>query len=122
MSLINAGFAIRRNGSCLRDVEDFCDKTADPFVACCPNSLICPLGQTNYDCCPLGSDCADPRLTPSKPLCANATWDLFDNEGYFCCEKGLKAYNSNGTNGCSRAEEVPEGVQLLSLLTTGVGD
>jgi hypothetical protein len=122
MSLINSGFAIRRNGSCLRDIEVFCDRTTDPFVACCPASLVCPYGQTTHDCCPLGSDCADPILTPPKPLCANATWDLYDNVGYFCCEKGLIGYNRNKTNGCSKEGEVPQGVQMLSRLTVGVGE
>ncbi|KAH7092563.1 hypothetical protein FB567DRAFT_240551 [Paraphoma chrysanthemicola] len=120
MSLVNPGFAIRRNGSCLADVEIPCGTTKDPFVGCCPNGLICPPDQYNLDCCPPGSDCADIYISPPKAICANATWDLYNNGGYFCCEKGLQGYNRNNTNGCSRAGEAPRGVQMLSLLRPGV--
>ncbi|KAH7066242.1 hypothetical protein BKA63DRAFT_158128 [Paraphoma chrysanthemicola] len=120
MSLINPGFAIRRNGSCLADVEVPCGTTRAPFVGCCPNGLICPPGQNNLDCCPPDSDCADIYISPPKAICANATWDMYNNDGYFCCEKGLRGYNRNDTNGCSREGEVPAGVEILRLLTPGV--
>ncbi|KAF2645190.1 hypothetical protein P280DRAFT_363908, partial [Massarina eburnea CBS 473.64] len=88
------GWAIRRSGTCLSGLETDCGATYAPFRGCCPMEFACP-NQYNVACCPSGSNCTSSLLNPSvtpEVKCANTTWDLFDNNGYFCCEQGLKAY------------------------------
>jgi hypothetical protein len=37
---------------------------------------------------------------PSERLCANASWQLYEHEGYLCCADGLLGYNVNGFGMC----------------------
>ncbi|KAF2679271.1 hypothetical protein K458DRAFT_119530 [Lentithecium fluviatile CBS 122367] len=121
---IDQGWAIRRNGSCHDHNEKECGETRFPFRACCPNGYECPK-QNNLACClpsnPPGSNNCSVALQ-SKPRCANATWDLFDNGGYFCCARGLPGYNISGTNGCASPGFVYKGnEQALSTIQAGQG-
>lgn len=96
------GFAIRRNGSCLAGIEVDCGVTVSPFRGCCPSGLACPHAY-NIACCTPGSNCTDTLLAAPQPRCANGTWDLFDNGGYFCCEHGFPGFSRalGGSNGCA---------------------
>jgi hypothetical protein len=123
-SLITPGFAIRRK-TCPRGLEVDCGATGfDGFHACCPSSLTCPGTQYNVVCCPDGAtDCSEDTLAKAAvPSCANATWDMFDNGGFFCCEHGLPGYNKSNTNGCATPNvALPAGVVLLKTVRVGVG-
>lgn len=126
VSLVEPGFAIRRMSRCLGGLEVDCGSTGfDGFHACCPSSLICPGPQYNAICCPAGdSSCTEKTLAAKiDPPCANATWDLFDNGGYYCCDPGLQAFNRSNTNWCGRPSGVSSTVVVneLSLLRAGVG-
>ncbi|KAF2241665.1 hypothetical protein BU26DRAFT_610545 [Trematosphaeria pertusa] len=116
---INPGFAIRRNGSCLAGgYEVDCGQTRTPFRLCCPTGLECP-SQQNFACCSPENISCTSALLP-EPKCANATWDLFDNEGYFCCEHGLPGYNIRGTHGCASPGFVYSGgEESLSTVQAG---
>ncbi|QMW37780.1 hypothetical protein G4B11_001016 [Aspergillus flavus] len=78
---MTTGFAVRKNGSCLRTETD-CGETVGGFRGCCPGGTFCPHAY-NIDCCPAGKNCTESLV--QEPRCANATWDLYDNGGYFCC-------------------------------------
>ncbi|OJJ04443.1 hypothetical protein ASPVEDRAFT_136159 [Aspergillus versicolor CBS 583.65] len=82
MSATNFGWALRKNGSCLASEVD-CGETVAPYRVCCPNGSFCPHAN-NVACCPSKSYCTD--ALNGQPRCANSTWDLFINGGYFCCE------------------------------------
>lgn len=128
MSLVTPGFAIRRDQTCLSGLEVDCGATGrDGFHACCPSSLICPGPQYNAICCPAGDESCTEKALAEKPQppCANATWDMFDNGGYFCCEPGVQGYNRSNTNWCGRPSQVSIAasvvVQTLSVVREGVG-
>lgn len=128
MSLVLPGFAIRREQTCLSGLEVDCGATGrDGFHACCPSSLICPGPQYNAICCPAGDEsCTEKALAEkAEPPCANATWDMFDNGGYFCCDPNVQGYNRSNTNWCGRPSQVSltanVAVQTLSLVREGVG-
>lgn len=121
MSIIAEGFAIRRNGTCFEDVEVDCGATRAPFRGCCPSNYACP-SQYNIACCENGFNCTTSLLEVSPPRCANETWNLFDNGGYFCCEQGLTAYNRDNTNVCaSPGARVLTGDELLPVMRSGIG-
>jgi hypothetical protein len=116
------GFAIRRNNTCYADVEVDCGVTRAPFHGCCPRGLVCP-SQYNIACCPLGNNCTETLVAAPKPVCANATWDLYDNGGYFCCEHGLNALNRAGSNVCASPGAVlQQGDETLGVVRIGVGE
>ncbi|GIK03577.1 hypothetical protein Aspvir_007649 [Aspergillus viridinutans] len=93
-----AGFALRKNGTCL-DTEVDCGATLHPFRACCPGGSYCP-NQYNVNCCPSAANCT--QLLVETPKCANETWDLYSYYGYFCCEKGTTAFGtSSQSDGCA---------------------
>ncbi|KAI0103711.1 hypothetical protein GGR51DRAFT_573190 [Nemania sp. FL0031] len=92
------GWAIRRNGLCLLTEEVDCGEKASPFRACCPSSTTCPV-QYNTACCPANTNCTAALV--EIPICANSSWVMFDNGGYFCCERGQVGYNIYDTDGCS---------------------
>ncbi|GAQ07955.1 hypothetical protein ALT_5276 [Aspergillus lentulus] len=93
-----AGFALRKNGTCL-DTEVDCGATLHPFRACCPAGSHCP-SQYNVDCCPSAANCT--QLLVETPKCANETWDLYNYYGYFCCENGTTAFGtSSNSDGCA---------------------
>ncbi|KAF7119151.1 hypothetical protein CNMCM5793_008891 [Aspergillus hiratsukae] len=100
MSLLDgpAGFALRKNGTCL-DTEVDCGVTVHPFRACCPGGSYCP-SQYNVNCCPSAANCT--QLLVETPKCANETWDLYNYYGYFCCENGTTAFGtSSQSDGCA---------------------
>ncbi|KAL4922370.1 hypothetical protein BDW62DRAFT_52212 [Aspergillus aurantiobrunneus] len=91
------GWALRVNGSCL-DIEEDCGPTLEPYEVCCPGGSYCPHAY-NVACCPSESNCTE--ALQAQPHCANSTWDLYINGGYFCCEHGTTGYaTSSGSNGC----------------------
>ncbi|KAF2850164.1 hypothetical protein T440DRAFT_555417 [Plenodomus tracheiphilus IPT5] len=114
------GFAIRRNGTCLAGLEVDCGITSFPYRGCCPTGLACPAAY-NIACCTPNTACTDNLIAAPQPRCANPTWDLFDNAGYFCCEHGLQGYNRSGfKDGCLRPGEVlGEGDVVLSVVRVG---
>lgn len=119
-----SGWAIRRNGSCLLRSEVDCGATLAPFRACCPSATLCP-SQYNVACCapepggpPGGNNCT--LALVEAPRCANTTWTMFDNGGYFCCEPGHVGYDRGGTNGCSESgAALPEGALPLAVVDQG---
>lgn len=111
------GWAIRRNGSCLLTQEVDCGETVAPFHACCPSSTVCPT-QWNVACCQSGTNCT--ATIAEEPRCANSSWAMFDNEGYFCCEDGQVGYNNGGSDGCSRSgASIPNNALPLAEVDQG---
>ncbi|KAB8235264.1 hypothetical protein BDV23DRAFT_159729 [Aspergillus alliaceus] len=91
------GWALRKNGSCLEQEVD-CGPTVPPFRNCCPKGSYCPHAN-NVACCPSKEFCDD--ALNAKPHCANSTWDLYINGGYFCCLQGTTGFaKDGGSNGC----------------------
>ncbi|KAH7304076.1 hypothetical protein B0I35DRAFT_484748 [Stachybotrys elegans] len=117
MSVEPFGFALRKNGSCEEQEVD-CGRTVQPYRACCPELSFCPASY-NVDCCPDRSNCTVALL--EEPKCANSTWDLYDNGGYFCCLPGLRGYaTTQNSNGCAPAGyQFSEGETLLALISAG---
>ncbi|KAI0851689.1 hypothetical protein F5Y00DRAFT_228985 [Daldinia vernicosa] len=107
------GWAIRRSGSCVGEVD--CGVTVDPFHACCPSSTACP-SQYNVACCPFGTNCTAAAV--ETPKCANGSWAMFDNAGFFCCEQGYIGYNYRGSDGCSKSgASLPDGALPLAEIS-----
>ncbi|KAI4227291.1 MAG: hypothetical protein LQ349_006731 [Xanthoria aureola] len=112
-----SGFAARRNGSCSPNEVD-CGRTVDPFHACCPALAFCPR-QRNINCCPSPANCTATLL--QNPTCANSTWSLYDNHGYFCCPPGTIGYNASRTfsDGCADPGPLPSGARALAVVSAG---
>ncbi|KAL9036423.1 MAG: hypothetical protein Q9180_004311 [Flavoplaca navasiana] len=112
-----SGFAIRRMGSCPTNEVD-CGATAAPYHACCPSGSSCP-PQYNIDCCPSPANCTLTLL--EEPRCANASWTLYDNHGYFCCAPGTIGYNDSRTfsDGCAAPGTPPQGAEYLAVVSAG---
>ena len=112
-----SGFAIRRTGSCPTNEVD-CGTTAAPYHACCPPGSSCP-PQYNVDCCPSPANCTLTLL--EEPRCANASWTLYDNHGYFCCAPGSIGYNDSRTfsDGCAAPGTPPQGAEYLAVVSAG---
>ncbi|KAK0729581.1 hypothetical protein B0H67DRAFT_465913, partial [Lasiosphaeris hirsuta] len=113
-----SGFALRMNGTCQDDEVD-CGTTVQPYRVCCPEASFC-LPQYNVNCCPTAANCTSSLV--QKPHCANDTWDLYDNNGYFCCLKGLLGYAATLTDsdGCaSPGYEYQNGEVALRLISVG---
>ncbi|KAI1203889.1 hypothetical protein F5X97DRAFT_282356 [Nemania serpens] len=110
------GWAIRRNGSCLLMEEVDCGETATPYRACCPSSTTCPSHtQYNTACCPVNMNCTAALV--ETPSCANHSWTMFDNGGYFCCERGQVGYDIQNTDGCSiSGEALPRDAVPLAVI------
>ncbi|KAL2857741.1 hypothetical protein BJY01DRAFT_242163 [Aspergillus pseudoustus] len=111
------GWALRQNGSCLAHEED-CGETVDPYRVCCPGGSYCPRAY-NIVCCPSSLNCTE--ALQARPVCANQTWDLYYNGGYFCCEHGTKGYaTSVDSNGCGEPEyELADSEMALSVIALG---
>ena len=59
------------------------------------------------------------------PRCSNPRWDLFKNNGYFCCRGGDTGYNANktDTNGCLAAKDDLKDDQVrLEIVSKGHGE
>ncbi|KAL4968814.1 uncharacterized protein BDV14DRAFT_166791 [Aspergillus stella-maris] len=112
------GWALRHNGTCLKQEED-CGATANPYRGCCPSGSYCPRAY-NIACCPSSLNCTE--ALQAKPACANRTWDLYYNGGYFCCEQGTKGYaTSFDSNGCGEpGYELADSETPLSIISSGV--
>ncbi|RDL40954.1 uncharacterized protein BP5553_00933 [Venustampulla echinocandica] len=115
-----SGFALRTNGSCLANEVD-CGATRAPFRACCPGTTTkCP-EQYNVNCCPTAANCTASLL--KDPQCANRRWDLYDNDGYFCCRPGFVGYKTrSNSDGCAKAgDSFQNGETLLKIMSKGGG-
>ncbi|KAI0555061.1 hypothetical protein F4679DRAFT_149704 [Xylaria curta] len=109
------GWAIRRNSSCILTQEVDCGETANGYRACCPSSTTCP-NQYNVACCPANTNCT--AAIVETPSCANNSWIMFDNAGYFCCESGQVGYNLGNTDGCSRSgKALPANASPLAVVS-----
>jgi hypothetical protein len=102
-----AGFAIRRNGSCIASLsETDCGGTVDEFRACCPHPAFCPSSRSpsrySVYCCDQAVNCTV-AIIQEGPFCANESWTLFNNNGYFCCDAGRPGYKNTKKNsyGCA---------------------
>ncbi|KAL4933786.1 uncharacterized protein BDV17DRAFT_286598 [Aspergillus undulatus] len=117
------GYGLRRNGTCLASEED-CGNPWGDWYNCCPENTHC---SANNTCCPTDSDCS--VAIAEDPHCANnATWDLYDSEGYFCClssSNGFLAggleFNGSETTGVGCADGYPEGESNSVLLPVARG-
>ncbi|KAF1809206.1 hypothetical protein P152DRAFT_172664 [Eremomyces bilateralis CBS 781.70] len=111
-----AGFAIRRNGTCNASLgEVYCGETAKPYHACCPRSAYCPADPPyNAYCCDQPDFNCTMAILDEGPFCANTSWNMYDNGGYFCCDVGMPGYQNTelNSNGCARP-----GFQLASSET-----
>lgn len=96
-----AGFALRRNGSCL-STETECGPTVQPYYACCAGGSTC-VNPYNQVCCTSGN-CTTTIV--QDPVCADPSWNLYNNggvdSGYFCCLPSTFGYavQLGGSNGC----------------------
>ena len=119
-----SGWALRANQTCPAGESD-CGPTAHGFVGCCPASSPC-LPQYNNVCCPpskpqlplyvnhfpfqtrcidsfcncIDTNCTD-ALVVAGPWCADPSWVLCNNNGYFCCLWGQTCYSDGNTDGCA---------------------
>ncbi|KAK3318740.1 hypothetical protein B0H66DRAFT_558107 [Apodospora peruviana] len=88
MAASPSGFALRMNDTCQGKEVD-CGNTVSPYRVCCPEASFCP-SQYSVDSCPTASSCTESLV--AEPRCANGTWNLNDNKGYFCCLQGMVGY------------------------------
>ncbi|KAK5654034.1 hypothetical protein OQA88_7712 [Cercophora sp. LCS_1] len=119
MTASPSGFALRLNGSSCLSQEVDCGTTVAPYRVCCPAGSFCP-AQYNVNCCPSADNCTSSLI--ESPRCANETWDLYDNGGFFCCLKGLFGYSARLTNsnGCgSEGYILKSGEVRLPLVKAG---
>ncbi|KAL2822766.1 hypothetical protein BDW59DRAFT_163578 [Aspergillus cavernicola] len=106
------GWPAREIGSCLTDLEDDCGVTIEPFHVCCPQGSYCP-NAYNVACCPSEANCTE--ALQASPHCANRTWDLYINGGYFCCQPGSTGYATNmNSNGCGTPGDDDTPLEIIS--------
>ncbi|KAL4935996.1 hypothetical protein BDV06DRAFT_116065 [Aspergillus oleicola] len=118
------GYSLRRNGTCLSS-EEPCGNPWSDWNNCCPEDTYC---NTDNTCCPTDSECS--AAIGEDPHCANnATWDLYDSDGYFCClsdSTGFVAsnleYGGNDTTGVGCADGYPEGEYNSVLIPVARGN
>ncbi|KAN0099324.1 hypothetical protein V8E51_013099 [Hyaloscypha variabilis] len=60
--------------------------------------------------------------SPTNPQCANQSWNLYDNGGYFCCEQGFTGYASTtNSDGCAEpGYAFQSGEVLLPVISSGI--
>ncbi|KAE8148175.1 hypothetical protein BDV25DRAFT_131442 [Aspergillus avenaceus] len=112
------GFAVRKNGSCLRTEVD-CGETVTPFRGCCPGGTACPIAY-NIDCCPPGKNCTESIV--AEPTCANSTWNLYQNEGfYYCCPYDTIGFAMMGVyDGCAGVGySFSDNDRMLKIVSSG---
>lgn len=126
-----SGWALRANQTCPTTESDCgptangffgCCPASSPCLiqynnVCCPPSKPCPSPQdssqlkycfrfSRHVLTPISheivsdTNCTD-ALVASGPWCADPTWVLCDNNGYFCCLPGLTCYNDSNIDGCA---------------------
>ncbi|RDI78875.1 hypothetical protein Vi05172_g11177 [Venturia inaequalis] len=80
------GFASREEGNCTASIE--CGQTFDDTHKwCCPTSSTCQTNNYDRVCCDSSSSfavCLNKYI--GAPVCANSSYTLYDNAGYFCCD------------------------------------
>ncbi|KFX86412.1 hypothetical protein V490_09089, partial [Pseudogymnoascus sp. VKM F-3557] len=95
---IRVGYAVREK-KCLAGQRD-CGVSAAPFHACCTENTYCASLSLNSRCCEkdeADDDCAD--RVEKDPKCANAEHDMYDNDGFFCCDQSKKGYRNQDADG-----------------------
>ncbi|KAL4876743.1 hypothetical protein BJY04DRAFT_222752 [Aspergillus karnatakaensis] len=119
------GVAIRRNGTCSSSENEVsCGNTWGDWYRCCPEDTVCGDGGV---CCPTDSGCENPILADVH--CANnGTWDLYEEDGYFCCDHGKTGFRatnlvSGGESvvGVGCADEYPEGEYNSAIVPVAIG-
>ncbi|OBT43121.1 hypothetical protein VE00_07676 [Pseudogymnoascus sp. WSF 3629] len=93
---VRNGYAARETIACRLGEQD-CGQTVKPYHACCPGNTECVSPKLNAYCCEPNTDCK-PQLT-RLPQCANPEHDMYDFDGFFCCEQGRKGYGNTDTDG-----------------------
>ncbi|KAL4881673.1 hypothetical protein BJY04DRAFT_218114 [Aspergillus karnatakaensis] len=81
------GYAVRRNATCAQS-ETVCANTWSTWHVCCPENTVCAPGGS---CCPTDSDCR-PAVNVDAHCANNATWDLYYENGYFCCDSDTTGF------------------------------
>ena len=74
-----------------------------------PKLLLCQsfsISEIHIDsfCNCLDTNCTD-ALVDAGPWCADPTWVLCNNNGYFCCLSGETCYNDGNTDGCAYPDQ-----------------
>ncbi|KAL4863617.1 hypothetical protein BDV12DRAFT_177310 [Aspergillus spectabilis] len=119
------GVAIRRNETCLASENEVdCGNTWGDWYRCCPEDTTCGDGGV---CCPTDSGCENPIL--ADPHCANnGTWDLYNEDGYFCCDHGKTGFRATNLEaggepvvGVGCADEYPEGEYNSAIVPVAIG-
>ncbi|ELR03149.1 hypothetical protein VC83_08460 [Pseudogymnoascus destructans] len=116
---VRNGYAARETIACRMGEQD-CGPTVKPYHACCPRSTECGSPQLNIYCCEPDKDCK-PQLT-KLPQCANPEHDMYDFDGFFCCEQGRKGYGNTKSdgNGCGAPDyELQEFDKWLTIAVSG---
>ncbi|KFY20290.1 hypothetical protein V493_07704, partial [Pseudogymnoascus sp. VKM F-4281 (FW-2241)] len=99
---IRMGYAAREPAECRVEEKD-CGETVKPFHACCPKNTVCTSPDYNAHC-------------------ANPEHDLYEHDGWFCCEQERKGYANKISNGdgCGREDyELKAGDEWLTIAISG---
>ncbi|KAJ5787510.1 hypothetical protein N7457_002500 [Penicillium paradoxum] len=111
MSTIQAGYPIRRQGNCGQYTGS---ETWDDFWNCCPRGTSGPADYGDNTQCPD----SDTGAVPAQ--CANSTWTLWWNKGYFCCEPALMGFtNGFGWYGCGTKTLIQSNDTWVQATPTG---
>ncbi|KAF4761089.1 hypothetical protein N7455_003451 [Penicillium solitum] len=94
------GYAIRRNGTCPSS-ETSCGITWGDWYPCCPGDTDCADVNENTQCNPANMN------GPAFSQCSNDTWNLYQANGFFCCETDQIGFTSTETEtdgfyGCAK--------------------
>lgn len=113
------GFAIRRNGTCLSS-ETSCGTTWEDWQPCCPGDTECADDLND------NTQCNPPDTSgPAFSRCSNPELDLYQANGFFCCESGQTGFTSTesgwkGNYGCAEKDTFDNKVmRSLSPAQTG---
>ncbi|KFY58939.1 hypothetical protein V497_04559, partial [Pseudogymnoascus sp. VKM F-4516 (FW-969)] len=116
---IRVGYAVREK-KCLAGQRD-CGPSAVPFHACCTENTFCASLSLNARCCEkdeADDDCAD--RVEKDPKCANAEHDMYNNDGFFCCDQSKKGYRNQDADGCADQDYVLKGKEeWLTIYKSG---
>lgn len=101
------GFAIRRENLCSSSAGEVdCGPTWGDFRACCPSGAYCPStrdpGYYNAECCDQPDRNCTQTILDEGPFCANTSWKMYDNYGYFCCDPKLDGFSNGIGVGCAK--------------------
>lgn len=82
-----------------------------PKLLLCQSFSISGIYIDSCNC--LDTNCTD-ALVDAGPWCADPTWVLCNNNGYFCCLSGQTCYKDGNTDGCAYpGQELGRNQQVL---------